>query len=190
MSSLFKSMNLARGIMVLGGVGALALGANGWRLHGMRTELEDALAAGGEVEQAVNRIQRLGKEATKLESDVAREGLGSQDEPTLYIRTLAADKRVQMGQVEINPQNPSTTYKGTIDQQYTIKPQTDKGYMRDRIANFMWLLESQSRRVRVTHIQLSQESRTDAQDHGNDLWKWSIEVTSRAKDEKRAEKPN
>ena len=183
-----QSMNFARWIMVAGGLGAIVLAANGWRLHGKRVELETALAPDGEAETIANNIQYLGRLATKLESDVQREGLGAQSDPILYFRSLAADKRVQMGQVEIVPQNPQSVYKGTVDQQYTIKPQNDKGFMRDRIANYMWLLEQQSRRVRVTHVQMTQEQRTAEQDFGNDLWKWSFELTSRSKEEKREEK--
>ena len=47
--------------------------------------------------------------------------------------------------------------------------------------NYLYLLESQSRRVRVTSIQLTPEEKKKEYEHTNDLWKWNIELTSRTK---------
>jgi hypothetical protein len=179
------AMNLARWIMVMGGVGAVALGANGWRLHSQRVELETALAPGGDVERKVRSIQLLGKQVSKLQSDADREGLSGQSEPILYFRGLAADSNVRFGQVEVNEQPPQVNIKGTEDLSYVLRPQVDKGQPRDRIIYYMYLLESKSRRVRVTSITLTPEQKLKEWEPSNDIWKWTIELTSRSKVEKK-----
>jgi hypothetical protein len=79
-------------------------------------------------------------------------------------------------------------FPGTRDIKYALKPQSDRGAARDKIFNYMYLLEQRSRRVKVTSIQLSPEQKLNPGDTGNDLWKWRIELTSRTKDET-AERP-
>lgn len=185
LKSILGSMNLARWIMLVGGLGALALAVNGWRLHGQRVELEAALAPDGLVQRTSAKIQLLGKQITKLQSDADREGLSGQTEPVLYFRGFAADPNVRLGQVEVAGPKSQTIIKGTEDLQYTIRPQSDKGYPRDRIMNYMYLLESKSRRVRVTSIQLTPEQKLKEWEFSNDMWKWNIELTSRAAVEKK-----
>jgi hypothetical protein len=173
--------------MVLGGVGSLALAANGWRLYTQRTELDAALKKGGTVEQTVNRIQYLGKVVTKLQADADREGLtGPQADPSSYFRSLAANDKVRLGSVDIRAESPQVVYKGTQDFVFSIKPASDKGYARDKIMNYLYMLEQQSRRVKVTQIQMTPEQRQQKEwEVGNDLWKWNLQLTSRTKDERK-----
>lgn len=183
------NMNFARWIILVGGVGALALGASGWQLYSKRVELEEALAPNGRVENLCRKIQGLGKEYTKLRKDLGGENLKAQDDMTTYITRRAADPRVQLGSVIVVPTQPIETQKDVIDFKYTIKPQSsDKGQPRDRIANFFYKLESDSRRLRVTNIHMWQEQRLKEWEVGNDLWKWDVEVTTRQKEEPKAPK--
>jgi hypothetical protein len=185
--SFFASMNLARWIMVLGGVGAVALAANGWRLYSQRQELDQALRKGGKVEQTINRIQYLGKLVTKLQADADREGLtGMQADPSSYFRALAAHEKVRLGSVDIRAESPQEVYRGTQDFVYSIKPASDKGYARDKIMNYLYMVEQQSRRLKVTQIQMTPEQRQQKEwEVGNDLWKWNLQVTSRTKEERK-----
>jgi hypothetical protein len=91
---------------------------------------------------------------------------------------------VRLGVVDITAQSAQVVYKGTQDLQYNVKPQSDRGAARDKLMNYMYLLEQRSRRVKVTHIQMNPEQKLNPGDVGNDLWKWQIELTSRIKDEK------
>ncbi len=180
--SWLASMNLARWIMVLGGLGSVALAANGWRLMSERAEIEEALASEGPVETMSNNIQNLGKLVSKLQADADREGLsGAQSEPSVYFRDLAKDDKVRLGLVDITTSNPQSYYPGTSDLKYQLKPQSERGAARDKIINYMYLLEQRSRRVKVTSIQLTPEERLQPGDTGNDMWKWRIELTSRTK---------
>ncbi|MCC7011328.1 MAG: hypothetical protein IT454_02100 [Planctomycetes bacterium] len=185
LKNLMGAMNLARWIIVMGGLGAVALGANGWRLYHQRVELEAALEPDGQIERTVQKIQLLGKQCSKLQSDADREGLSGQSEPILYFRGLASDPNVRFGQVEVKEQSPQVNVKGTEDLQYVLQPQVDKGQPRDRIVYYMYLLESKSRRVRVTSITLTPEQKVKEWEIANDMWKWTIELTSRTKVEKK-----
>jgi hypothetical protein len=189
MKGALANMNFARWIIVIGGVGALALGASGWQLYSKRTEFEEALAPNGRVEAQCKRIQGLGKEYTKAHKDLGGENLKAQDDMTTYITRRAADPRVQLGSVKVIPQQKSEIQKDVWDFKYGIKPQSeDKGQPRDRIANYFYKLESDSRRLRVTNIHMWQEQRLKEWEVGNDLWKWECEVTTRQKEEPKAPK--
>ena len=181
LKGMLGAMNLARWIMLVGGIAVVGLGYNGWKLHQERAALDRALAPGGDVERISGKIQLLGKQISKLQSDADREGLSGQDDPSLYFRGFASDPNVRLGQVEITGPKVQTIIKGTEDLQYTIRPQNDGGAPRDRIVNYMYLLESKSRRVRVTGLQLNPVQKLKEWEHSNDMWKWSIELTSRAK---------
>jgi hypothetical protein len=181
-TSWLASMNLARWIMVLGGLGSVALAANGWRLMNERERLEAALRPDGLVERTSSNIQNLGKLCSKLQADADREGLsGAQAEPSVYFRDLAKDDKVRLGQVDIKTPTSQEVYPGTRDLTYQLQPQTDRGAARDKIFNYMYLLEQRSRRVKVTQIRLTPEQRLEPGDTGNDMWKWEIELTSRTK---------
>jgi len=176
-------MNLARWIIVGSLVASAALGANGWRLHRDRVELEQALKV--QVPKLAQDIQALSRKYSKLFKEAEREGLRGQDDPQSYIRGLAQDPNVSLGAVDIRPQSPTNPIKGVVDKRYVISPQDkNRGFSKDRIANYMWLLEQQSRRVRVTNIRFEQEQKLKPWEFGDDLrWKWEIEVTSRQKEE-------
>ena len=61
-ATFLKSMTIPRWIILVGGLGAVALGYNGWRLHQERTMLDAALEPDGLVERTSAKIQSLGKQ--------------------------------------------------------------------------------------------------------------------------------
>jgi hypothetical protein len=180
MKSFFANMNLARWIIVASVAGTLVLAFTGWKLHSRRVELERALEVA--VPEQALELQVLARRYSKLYKEAEREGLKGQADPQSYIRTLASDEHVALGQVEVITAPETTPRKGVVDRKYTIRPQSrDRGFPRDRIANFMWKLESESRRVRVTMAQLDPEKPLKPHEHPTDSWKWTVEVTSRQK---------
>ena len=182
MKAFFANMNLARWIILASIVGTLVLAFTGWRLHSRRVQLEEELEVS--VPKRALDLQVLGRRYSKLYKEAEREGLKGQADPQSYIRTLASDEHVALGQVEVIPAPEITPRKGVVDRKYTIRPQSrDRGFPRDRIANFMWKLESESRRVRVTMAQLDPEKSLKPWEHPTDSWKWTVEVTSRQKQE-------
>lgn len=184
MKRFFSQMSLARWIMVLALVLSVALGATGFHLHRKRVDLERALAI--EVPKAAQEIQVLSRRYSKLFDEAEREGLKGQADPESYFRKLAAHPKVVIGALQFEKPSPFTPSKGVIDIKYRIRSQDrDRGFDRKQLANFLWLIEEQSRRVRVTHVRLEREGNPKDWEYGNDRWKWDVEVTSRQKDERR-----
>lgn len=184
----FGAMNLARWIIVLGLLGSIGLASNGWRLHERRAALQDELAEA--IPARAQNIQFLGQLYSKLQADAEREGFVTQDKPDLYFRGIATDETVKLGQIEVAPTDPRSFYKGTVDLSYTLRPSVskDESYPRDRLANFMYLIEQKSGRVRVTRVRLDPAQRLKQWEISDDRWKWEITATSRAKDERTAPK--
>jgi hypothetical protein len=178
-----SSMNLARWIIVIGALGTLTLGVTGWMLHQKRVEYEAALEPGGEVERLAKSIQSQGKNCTQLQAAADRTSFKGQTDAVSYIRDLARNPAVLVGLVAINPLTAGTPAKGVTDNKYQIKPQEQtQTFGRDRIANFMWKLESDSGRLRVTNLRMMHDGNPKEWEIENDLWKYEIEVTSRQKD--------
>lgn len=181
MKSFFRDLSLARGI-ILGSLAlSIVLAVTGWRLHRERVELEVALAQ--EVPDLARETQELSKRYSKLYDEAEMEGLKGQNDPQTYFRSLAADSKVKLGSLEITTPQAQRPSKGVIDIKYRIQPQArEGGFDRKKIANYLWLIEDRSRRVRVTSFSMQREGSLKAWEYGNDRWKWDIEVTSRQKE--------
>lgn len=171
-------MNLARWIIVFAVLSALGFGYKGWGAHKKRVELEVALE--GEVEDLSARLLELSMEHTRLASQYSREGFKGQADLEVYIRDHASDNNVRLGNVDVDPKQ-ETVSTGLIDNNWLIEP-ADKGRGANRanLANFMYLLESKSSRVKVTKVDLTQNER-NLKEHeiSNDEWDWKIQITSR-----------
>lgn len=190
MKSFLQSMSLARWIIAISLLASIGLGAYGYSLHKQRKLLEDALAS--EVPKLSLDLQNLAKRHTVLMKQFEREGLQGQSDPVTYIRTIAAGRDAQIGDTTVDPPQETENIKGVLDTRYTIKPSNrDRGFNRLNIANFLYKLESESRRMRVTRLRLDPEAKSVKPENilENDSWRWEAEVTSRTKSETPAGKP-
>jgi len=175
----FANMNLARWIVVLSLLASIGLAVFGWKLHQQRGELEQALVAS--VPKNAQDIQVASRRYSRLNKEFEREGLKAQDNPEQYIRSLASNPRVGLGSVNVTSKT-DTRANNVADLKFTISPLESKAaHGRTHIANYMWLLEQESRRVRVTSISLDQKGKFEAWETADDQWEWEIEVTSRQK---------
>ncbi len=184
MKSFFSNLSFAR-ITMLGSLAlSLALLLTGFGLHRRRTELERALAL--EVPRTAQDIQVQSRRYSALYDEAEREGLKGQEDPQTYFRSLAAHSKVVLGGINIDKLPTNSPSKGVIDIKYKIEPQSaERRFDRKNIANFMWLIEEQSRRVRVTSVHMKREGNFKPFEIGPDRWEWRIEVTSRQKEEPR-----
>lgn len=182
MRAIFKDMSLARGIILGSLVLSLVLAYTGWRFHSQRVGLEVALES--EVPNLARETQVLSQRYSKLFDEAEMEGLKGQSDPYTYFRQLSADSKVKLGGLEFTNPQPQRPSKGVIDIKYRIVPQDrNRAFDRKNLANFMWLIEERSRRVRVTSFSMTREGNLKPWEYGNDRWKWDIEVTSRQKEE-------
>lgn len=174
----FSNMTLARWIIVLSFLSSIVLGGVGYVLMKERVRLTDELQA--RIPLKAKAMQASAVKHTQLYQEFQREGLKGQNNPDEYIRVLARDAKVQLGGVEIKATNPGSPAKGVVDRKYTIQAQDPKaGHARNRLANYMYLLEQKSQRVRVTYLRLDPLDKHQPWEIGSDKWKWEIEVTSR-----------
>ena len=183
MKESLQKISLARWIIIISLLASIGLGYYGYQLHTQRTELEVALKT--QVPKLAVEMQTLAKQHTVLMKQNDREGLGGpQNDPLLYIRSIAASKDVMIGDTTVDPASESEYIKGVLDTRYGIKPSSrDRGYGRLNIANFLYKLESESRRMRVTRFMMEPESKSVKPETvlENDSWRWTAEVTSRTK---------
>lgn len=175
-------LNFARVVILLSFLGSAVLGYFVWAQNQELTELERDL---GRAPLRLQKLQSQALQVADLERQAASEGLGRQSNPEDYIRTIARDPDVTMGSVETNPRTRSGRgYKDTI---FDITPDTRNNdtFTLGQIANFMYLLESRSRRVRVTEVEVRPVGTRSRREHEvlSGDWTFEISMTTREKTE-------
>tara|TARA_R110002126_G_scaffold28577_8_gene95346 strand:+ start:6206 stop:6805 length:600 start_codon:yes stop_codon:yes gene_type:complete len=190
--SFFQGFNTVRVLILLFLIGSIPMGMQVWkREQGIRTlaaqvghhrNFEARSVQGSELVARVDSIITLAKEHSELQKSLKGEGIRGNDSPMVYVRTIAKDSKINLGRVEINASEKD--YGGFIDKIFSITPQDSKTtFTRQAISNFMYKLESDSRRVRVTKFNI------DATDENgrrpkidvlpSDLWSFDCEISIR-----------
>jgi hypothetical protein len=183
MKSFFQKMNLARAIILFAVVGSIALGVNGWNQHKRLADLRDDLDV--DAPKLVRELMRLGHQHTQLQRTKSKEGLGKQADFGTYIRTAANKDGVEIGEIKLAGQ-PLPRSQGVVDNVQTITPSDrERKYERYRIANFLYSLERDSHRVKVTHVKMNiAEKNLKYHEIPEDLWTFDAAATSRERTEK------
>ena len=183
MKSFLQKMNLARGIILFAIVGSIALGLIGWKQQQQLTELRENLV--DDTPKLVKDLMRLGRQHTALKRTVSKEGLNAQADFATYITAAANKEFVEIGEIKLNNQ-PQDRGKGISDNTYTISPaDRERAYERYRIANFLYALEKDSQRVKVTRVKMNiAEKNLKPHELPDDKWTFEAAVTSRQRAEK------
>ena len=184
MKNYFKEFNLARAIILVAIVGSLAFAFLGWRQTQKLDELRDNLDK--DVPKLVKEVESLGRKHTLLTKSKNADELVAEKNLESYIRRAAGADSVEIGEVDLKP-SKNTVGKGVIDQKYRITPhEKDRQFQRSRIANFLYKLESDSRRVRLTDVALDLAEKKKVRSHEipEDVWTYDVELTSRQREEK------
>ena len=189
MKQFFSNMSVERWVIVTSLLLATALGSVGFfKFHRERVVLEDALEAdivqlAQQTHSAAMKYSRLYKEAD------LQELTGSQGNMESFLRTLATRKEASLGQVDVKiSESANSIRKGVQDIRYTVQPQNrDRAFQRIGIANFLFMIEDESRRLRVSHLRLTLSPKNlkewDFPPNNPELWFWETEVLSRQKSE-------
>ena len=185
MKNFFKSLNFARVVIILCILAACPLGYFAWKQYKENTALAESLEPDGRVEKLVASIQRLSKQYSQLTRDRDADGLSGQTNPESYIRSVAWRDKIEMGDVQISP-TPRPLGKDIVDRVYRVtSSKKDASFQRGKIANFLYTLEADSPRVRVTQLKLETVDRRPAPEAiPTDEWKFEAAVTSRERVEK------
>jgi len=178
MKAFFAEMNLARGIILVSLIGCLALGILGWQKQSQLDELKEQYSS--RIEPLLKDLMQTAQRHTTLAKSLKDDSLGAQADLETYIRKVAAKDKVEIGNVNMTF-TPEQRSKTVVDKVYRIKSDTrDRSFQRLRIANFLYTLEYDSRRVKVTDLKLEvAEKRPKAHEVPADEWFFEAEVTSR-----------
>ncbi len=195
---MFKNFNLARWIILFSVVGSLALGVVGYlqssSLRALRSDLEKSgvrkNAAGSyddsDVAKLVRELDTLGRKHSQLAKAKRAEGFTETEGLNNYIERAIVQDGVELGDHGTDPSTVNVT-KGIVDKKIRIKPNSrDKVFQRSKIANFLYKLEADSRRIRVTDLVIELGGKSKVREHevpeeGN--WTYEVEITSRQREE-------
>jgi hypothetical protein len=184
MRAFFAGFNFARFIILACLVGAFPLGYSGWKRYEHNQMLSAALQPGGEVERLVRQIQSNSHLYTSLKLEQRDESLfgGEQSDVHGYIRRHAFADNIEIGQVSITPR--PVPFRTFIDHTHLITPDDPKrDFSRTQLANFLYRLESESSRVKVTDIDIrnSSDRRLADEEVPPDRWTFKATITTREK---------
>ena len=175
---LFQALTFPRAMILGSFLGSLV---TGWLVYGKWKDLEQLEVQVRNAPALVGRIQTKAVELDQLLSALNREGLKGDviSDMETYIRQKASDPKINIGQVQLTP---STTQpdKGIEDIKYKILPkEKSQRTRRGSIANFLYKLEQDSRRVKVTSIRIDPFDKLKPGEMGGDTWTFEAEITSR-----------
>ena len=181
MSDFFGNLNFTRMVILTSLVGCAVLGYFVWNMQAELEELEKQVHTDAPL--LVNEIQQLAVDFDHYQQQLDLDKFASLEDPEDYIRTIAIQDQVQIGDVNIGP-SKKPIGGGVTDYRYRIEPMDKKReYELDFISNFLYRLEEKSRRVRVTQLKLDPVERMKAHDIGKRKnWTFTATVTSRQAD--------
>jgi hypothetical protein len=171
-------MSFPRVVIVACTAGSLAFGVLVYlrtqRLAEVHQELET-------VDEVVREIQTDAYRLAELQKAASADGMKGQEEPETYIRQVAADTNINMGQLSITKSDKGLT-KGVKDFLYKMAPaEKSQRFTLGQVGNFLYKLEADSRRVKVTQLKLTPYEKVSPGQVGKDAWNFEAELTTRKK---------
>ncbi|HED66633.1 MAG TPA: hypothetical protein ENJ09_13885 [Planctomycetes bacterium] len=179
MKEFFQTMTLPRAVILCSLIASIVLGYFAQQKSSRLEEIQRELA---QVPSIAKEIQRLGIEVQQYQELAQGSTTGADFDFSGYIRSIAADDTlVGIGQVSIDPIT-RTPSKDIEDKIYRIRPANqNQRYQRSRIGNFLYKLEADSRRVKVTSIKITPaEKNRRPGEIGSDEWTFEASITSRS----------
>ena len=181
MMSFFKNLTFTRGVVVFGGLAVLLLGFLDFRMRSRLGEVVDFELPN--AERVSREIQELGLEVARLQTAVRAEGYKGVENAVSYITGIATTRDIELGDQTVS--HSSKPVGNFVDETYRIKPKglglRRTGFSRTQIANFLYKLEAENRRVRVTSLKLTPYPAIKPGELGTDTWIFEAEITSRQK---------
>ena len=161
----------------------LASAVLGYYVYERSNRLEEIHRELDRTPGVVKRIQELGIQLNQLQEQRGGEalrGAGDQIDFETYIRSIAADPKVSVGQVRTSPtkRSPKSGYEDLMIK--IVPANKDPRFTRSQIGNFLYKLESDSRRVKVTSLRLEPANRLKPGEIGDDEWTFDVTITVRS----------
>jgi AcrR family transcriptional regulator len=134
----------------------------------------------------VRELETLGRKHSQLTKAKKAEGFTETEGLNNYIERAITNDGVELGEHGTDPSTVSVT-KGIVDKKIRIKPTSrDKVFPRSKIANFLYKLEADSRRIRVTDLKIELGGKNKVREHeipDDTQWTYEVEITSRQREE-------
>jgi len=179
--SFLQRLSFPRLVILVCGLGSLVFGVLVYQRSARLSEVQAELV---KVKEVVREIQTDAYRLDELQRSASAEKFKGQDEPETYIRQVAADGNINMGQVQITSSTKSPA-RGIEDRVYKITPaEKTQRFTLGQIGNFLYKLEADSRRVKVTYFKIQPFEKVAPGQVGKDAWSFEAELTTRGKDEK------
>ena len=178
MKSFFQSMNLARAMILLSVVGALVLAWTGWRSSARIEEMRRNYET--DMPKLATQLVELARKHSMLTDSKKGENLQGEADLQSYIYKIAGMDKVEVGNMNLT-QSEDPFSKGVVDKKIVIRPDNrERTFRRTTLANFLYTLEQQSRRVKVSMVKIeAADRRLKPEGIPDDLWTFEAEVISR-----------
>jgi len=171
----FAHMSFPRAVILFCTLGSLALGALVFlkerRLSQIETELQTVQGVLKQIQIDAYRYDELARQADS-------EKLKGQSDVETFIRNTAAQDKITMGQLDIS-NKPVILSAGVSDKVYTIKPGAKRNHSLLQVGNFLYTLERDSSRVKITHLKLTPSDKLSPGEIGKDQWVFEADLTTR-----------
>lgn len=179
--SFFQRLSFPRVVILVCGLGSAVFGFLVYQRTNRLAEVQAELV---KVKDVVKEIQTDAYRLAELQRSASAEKFKGQDEPETYIRQVATDGNINLGQVQISS-STKTPARGLEDRVYKISPaEKSQRFTLGQIGNFLYKLEADSRRVKVTYFKIQPFEKVTPGQVGKDAWNFEAELTTRSKDEK------
>jgi hypothetical protein len=177
MKDFFANMNFPRAVLVVSLVASAVLGYLLWDYSGRLTE---ATARKGRIKGHIRGIQEKALLLDSLQDTATGDQmLGAENNLEMYIRSACTNEAIGLGQVDTIPRTSPYT-REIEDRKIRIRPANKNArYRRGQIGNFLYTLESDSPRIKVTSFKITPADKTQPGEIGNDFWTFEAEITSR-----------
>jgi len=178
---ILANLNSTRVIILGSFLGAAVMGGLVYAQKLEVAELDEQLSPRG-VPKLVTELQTSALELANLQRLADREQFKQRDDAETYARAIAGNQYVNIGQIDTK-RSDNERVRGAIDSVISLTP--PKGgktaYTRDQISNFLYKLEADSRRVRVTRVLMRKDPADKSKPHevGADRWTFDVDITIR-----------
>lgn len=175
MKEFFAGMNLSRAVILLALLGSAVLGWLVQEKSARLAEIDDELQT---VPVLAKEIQRLGIELQQY-VDISGPNAGADTNYHDYVRSIASSSRVEIGQVNLDP-DVREYNRDVEDRNYKVTPQNkNQRFHQSKIGNFLYTLEAENRRVKVTRFEIRAADTIRPGEVGTDSWTFSATITER-----------
>jgi hypothetical protein len=190
MKNFFGNLTFSRAIILLSFLGSLVLG---YMLYTEKQKLSNYDAGVAYADQAVPKIVTRARELDELIKAAAREDFSNDvNAVETYVRERALDPNVHVGQMDMSKPKTEVIFSGgpggaggsVRDTIFSVTPSSagKSEFTRSEIANFAYLLEQDSRRMKISRLMIRPTQKNIKEDQSlEDRWDFELDLRIRSR---------